>query len=75
MDANKSDSGNIRSRWERARQLVRRLHRDESGVAATEYIIVFTLVTFGATLAVIATAAFVKAYRDFLVWWFAHPAI
>ncbi len=75
MDANKSDSGNIRSRWEFARQLVRRLHRDESGVAATEYIIVFTLITFGATLAIIATAAFVRAYRDFLVWWFAHPAI
>lgn len=75
MDANKSDSGNIRSRWDHAQQLVRQLHRDESGVAATEYIIVFTLITFGATLAVIATAAFVKAYRDFLVWWFAHPAI
>jgi Flp pilus assembly pilin Flp len=75
MDANKSDSGNIRSRWEHARRLARQLHRDESGVAATEYIIVFTLITFGATLAVIATAAFVKAYRDFLVWWFAHPAI
>jgi Flp pilus assembly pilin Flp len=75
MDANTSDSDNIRSRWSRARAFARRLHRDESGVAATEYIIVFTLITFGATLAVIATAAFVKAYRDFLVWWFAHPAI
>lgn len=56
------------------RQL-RAFHRDEAGVAATEYIIVFSLITFGATVALMMTAVFVKAYRDFLVWWFAHPAI
>jgi Flp pilus assembly pilin Flp len=50
-------------------------HEDESGVAATEYIIVFSLISFGAVIALLMTAAYVKAYRDFLVWWFAHPAI
>lgn len=54
---------------------VRQLHADESGVAATEYIIVFTLITLGATLALIGTAAYIKAYRDFTLWWFAHPAV
>lgn len=52
-----------------------KLHRDESGVAATEYIIIFTLITFGGTIALMSTAAYVKAYRDFLVWWLAHPAV
>ncbi len=75
MDTNRHDGGNIRGRCESLRRFAERLHDDESGVAATEYIIVFTLITFGATLAVLATAAFVKAYRDFLVWWFAHPAV
>lgn len=51
------------------------LHGDEEGVAMTEYILIFTLITFGGTLALIATAAYVKAYRDFLVWWLAHPAV
>lgn len=51
------------------------LHSDETGVAATEYIIIFSLITFGATLALLSTAAYVKAYRDFLVWWLAHPAV
>ncbi|MFU8803586.1 MAG: hypothetical protein ACNA8W_07245 [Bradymonadaceae bacterium] len=56
-------------------ETVRRLDADESGVAMTEYILVFTLVTFGATLALLSTAIYIKAYRDFLVWWLAHPAI
>lgn len=50
-------------------------HRDEEGVAATEYIIVFTLITFWSAVSLLATAAYVKAYRDFLVWWLAHPAV
>jgi Flp pilus assembly pilin Flp len=50
-------------------------HRDDSGVAMTEYIIVFTLISFGATVALIATAVYIKAYRDFLVWWLGHPAV
>ncbi|MFP4599853.1 MAG: hypothetical protein ACOC9W_03310 [Persicimonas sp.] len=50
-------------------------HRDESGVAMTEYILVFTLISFGATVALIATAVYIKAYRDFMVWWFGHPAV
>ncbi|MBA2661727.1 MAG: hypothetical protein H0U74_05490 [Bradymonadaceae bacterium] len=58
-----------------ARQALGRFHHDEAGVAATEYIIVFTLITFGSTIALLATAAHVKGYRDFLVWWLSHPAI
>lgn len=54
---------------------LRHLHNDESGVAATEYIIVFSLISFGSTIALLATAVYVKAYRDFLVWWLSHPAI
>ncbi len=54
---------------------LRCLHEDESGVAATEYIIVFSLISFGSTIALLATAVYVKAYRDFLVWWLSHPAI
>lgn len=75
MDANKPDRETIRSDNGGVTDALRRLHDDESGVAATEYLIVFSLITFGATLALIGTASFVKAYRDFLVWWFAHPAI
>ena len=75
MDTNKPDTESIRRDRQTVGSLWRRLHDDESGVAATEYIIVFSLVTFGATIALITTAAYVKAYRDFLVWWFAHPAI
>jgi len=75
MDANKPNTTSIRSRRGWLRDGVRRLHDEELGVAATEYIIVFSMITFGATLALLATASFVKAYRDFLVWWFAHPAI
>lgn len=59
----------------RLSEQLRRLHRDEGGIAMTEYIIVFTCVSFGATLALIGIAAYVKAYRDFLVWWLTHPAI
>lgn len=55
--------------------VLRRLHDDESGVAATEYIIVFSLLSLGATIALIASSVYVKGYRDFLVWWLAHPAV
>ena len=65
MGANKDQPGDI----------LRAFHEDESGVAATEYITVFTLLSFGATLAMIMTTTYVKAYRDFMVWWYAHPAI
>jgi Flp pilus assembly pilin Flp len=57
------------------RQLLHRFHEDESGVAATEYIIVFALVALGATIALLATAVYVKGYRDFMLWWLAHPAV
>lgn len=57
------------------RTRIEALHNDERGVASTEYIIIFSLITFGATLALMSTSAFVKAYRDFLVWWLAHPAV
>ena len=75
MSHNKPTGANIQRWKDRLAEGLEALHEDESGVAATEYIIVFSLITFGATIAVIATAAYVKAYRDFLVWWFAHPAI
>lgn len=41
----------------------------------TEYIIVFSLISFGATIALLGTAVYIKAYRDFLVWWLGHPAV
>lgn len=52
-----------------------RFLRDESGVAMTEYLIIFTLVAFGATLALVVVAAYVKAYRDFMMWYLGHPAV
>lgn len=60
---------------EKANQLLKRFHDDESGVAMTEYIIIFSMISFGATLALLGTAVYVKGYRDFLVWWLAHPAV
>ncbi len=75
METNRDDSSSIRLDASTLRELVGDLHRDESGVAMTEYIIVFSLISFGATLALIATATYVKAYRDFLVWWLSHPAV
>ena len=57
------------------RELFDAFHRDESGVAMTEYIIVFTLISFGSTIALLGVATYVKAYRDFMVWWLAHPAV
>ena len=54
---------------------VKQFNRDEEGVAMTEYIMIFSLVSVGATLALLSTAVYVKAYRDFLVWWLAHPAV
>lgn len=61
--------------WTFLRSRLESLHRDHSGVASTEYILIFTLVSFGAMIALLSTAAYVKAYRDFMVWWLAHPAI
>ena len=54
---------------------LRKLDEDDRGVAYTEYIIVFTLMTFGGFISLMSTAAFVKAYRDFMMWWLAHPAV
>lgn len=61
--------------WEKAKGLAQHFHHDESGVAMTEYIIVFSLVSLGATISLIGCAVYVKGYRDFLVWWLAHPAV
>lgn len=55
--------------------LMERFHADESGVAMTEYIIVFTLMSFGATLSLLIVTIFIKGYRDFLVWWLGHPMV
>lgn len=60
---------------QRTQNLLQRLHAEEDGVAMTEYIMVFTLISFGATLALISVSIYVKGYRDFLVWWLAHPAV
>ncbi|QED27508.1 hypothetical protein FRD01_09695 [Microvenator marinus] len=59
----------------KAKQMLKRFHSDESGVAMTEYIIVFSLISLGATISLLSTAVYVKGYRDFLVWWLAHPAV
>ncbi len=58
-----------------AQSRLRMLHSEESGVAMTEYIIVFSSVSFGATVALISVASYIKGYRDFLVWWLTHPAV
>ena len=60
---------------EHTKALLKRFHAEEDGVAMTEYIMVFTLISFGATLALISVSVYVKGYRDFLVWWLAHPAV
>jgi Flp pilus assembly pilin Flp len=61
--------------YELAHNVLSRFHNDESGVAMTEYIIIFSLISLGATVSLISTAVYVKGYRDFLVWWLAHPAV
>jgi len=60
---------------EKAKSLLSQFHNDEAGVAMTEYIIVFSLISFGATISLLSCAVYVKGYRDFLVWWLAHPAV
>ena len=57
------------------KNILKKFDANESGVAMTEYIIVFTTITFGATVSLLACAVYVKAYRDFLVWWLSHPAV
>lgn len=57
------------------RKRLEMLHSEESGIAMTEYIIVFSSVSFGATVALISVASYVKGYRDFMVWWLTHPAV
>ena len=55
--------------------LLNAFHEDEGAVAMTEYIIVFSLISLGATISLISVAYYVKAYRDFMVWWLSHPAV
>lgn len=50
-------------------------HNEEEGVASTEYIIVFSLLSFGVTIATLASAYYVKGYRDFMLYWLSHPAV
>ena len=66
---------NKKTAYEVAQNVLSRFHDDESGVAMTEYIIIFSLISLGATISLIGTAVYVKGYRDFLVWWLAHPAV
>ena len=55
--------------------LLERFHSEEDAVAMTEYIIVFSLVSIGATISLISVAYYIKAYRDFMLWWLSHPAV
>ena len=55
--------------------LLNAFHEDEDAIAMTEYIIVFSLISIGATISLISVAYYVKAYRDFMVWWLSHPAV
>jgi len=57
------------------RETLAAFHEGEEGVALTEYVIIFSLISFGATLSLISVAVYVKAYRDFLVFWLTHPAV
>lgn len=50
-------------------------HHEEEGVASTEYIIVFALMSFGVTIATLASAYYIKGYRDFMLYWLSHPAV
>ena len=50
-------------------------HNEEEGVASTEYIIVFSLMTVGASIATLASAYYIKGYRDFMLYWLSHPAV
>ena len=61
--------------WSKGKELVRRFHEDEEGVAMTEYIIVFSLITIGSTIALIGTGYYIKGYRDFMVFWMSSPAV
>jgi len=70
-----NDMDRAQHRFEALKTAFANFHQDDSGVAMTEYIIVFTLISFGATIALLATAVYIKAYRDFLVWWLGHPAV
>jgi Flp pilus assembly pilin Flp len=55
--------------------VLERFHEDEGGVVTTEYMIVFVFLALTAAVAAFATAAYIKGYRDFLVWWFSNPAV
>ncbi|MGM0557698.1 MAG: Flp family type IVb pilin [Myxococcota bacterium] len=59
----------------RLRDLLERFHADESGVAMTEYIIIFSLLSLGSTISLIVVTTYIKGYRDFLVWWLGHPMV
>lgn len=66
---------NTTSKLDMIKSSFNRFHKDEEGVAMTEYLIVFSLISFGATISLLSCAVYVKGYRDFLVWWLAHPAV
>ena len=55
--------------------LLDEFHREESGVAATEYIIVFSLISLICTIAILNATFYVKGYRDLMIYWLAHPAV
>ena len=64
-----------RNAYQFAQGALKALHNEEGGVAMTEYIIVFSAISLGATTSLIGVAYYVKGYRDFLVWWLTHPAV
>ncbi len=59
----------------RLKHLIALLHQEEQGVAMTEYILIFSLISLGATIAILSSAYYVKGYRDFMLWWLTHPAV
>ena len=64
------------SKWTaRTWEHLKRIHEDEGGVAMTEYVIVLTVIVIGAAVSLLGVSYYVKAYRDFLVWWLTHPAV
>jgi Flp pilus assembly pilin Flp len=57
--------------WEQ----LKRFHEDEDGVAMTEYVIVLSTISITSAISLLSVSYYVKAYRDFLVWWLTHPAV
>lgn len=66
----------MKTKWTtNAWEQLKRFHEDEDGVAMTEYVIVLSTISITSALSILSVSYYVKAYRDFLVWWLTHPAV